>query len=108
MIIIAFNISRTYDLLLRGKGDRADLYDCVRHYWKAKKENAERADYVFGVVRCKVVGVFRPTRWYYTESGKYEGRLEFDGEEIEDSPYIGMDLSDYFHKVQTPVRYICL
>ncbi len=105
---IAFNISRTYALLRRGKGDRADLYDCVRHYWVAKKERAEGAYYAFGVVNGEVICVYRPARWYCAKAGKHKGRLEFDGEAIEDSPYIGMDLAACFRTARNPVRYIRL
>lgn len=91
-LIIGFNISNTYDKLLSGKG--------------VKIEKAELADYVFGVAHCKVVGVFKPHKWYYTEPGNRKTRIQFDGEEILDSPYLGMDLSDYFKGIQNPVRYI--
>ena len=64
------------------------------------------AGYRFGVAHCKVVGVFKPHRWYYTEPGSRKTRIQFEGEEIMDSPYLGMDLSDYFKGVQNPVRYI--
>ena len=70
-LIIGFNITKTYDKLVSGKGNRDSIYDCTRHYWaNVKIEKAELADYVFGVAHCKVVGVFKPHRWYYTEPGK--------------------------------------
>lgn len=104
-LIIAFNISRTYDLLLQGKGERTSIYDCTRHYWKVQKAKAELADLVVGVAHGKIVGVFKPTLWRYVEYQNTR-RIEFNGIEIADSPYIGMDISEYFHKVQNPVRYI--
>ena len=106
-LIIGFNISNTYDILLSGQGDRDSVYDCTRHYWaNVKIEKAELADYVFGVAHCKVVRVFKPHKWYYTEPGNRKTRIQFEGEEILDSPYLGMDLSDYFKGIQNPVRYI--
>ena len=106
-LIIAFNISKTYDLLINGKGDRSSIYDCTRHYWaNVKKEKAELADYVLGVAHGVVVGVFKPNIWYYTESGVYKNRIQFEGDEIEDSPLLGLDVSEYFYRVQNPVRYI--
>jgi hypothetical protein len=105
-LIIAFNISKTYDLLMQGKGDRDSIYDCTRHYWaNVKKERAELAELAFGVAHGKIVGVYKPTSWHYV---KYRNglRIEFDGTEILDSPYIGLDISEFFHKVQNPVRYI--
>ncbi|GHU11660.1 hypothetical protein FACS1894151_11360 [Spirochaetia bacterium] len=43
------------------------VYEAVRHCWKNKKANAERADYVLAVVQGLVVGVFKPTKWYYPD-----------------------------------------
>ena len=43
-LIIAFNISKTYDLFLQGKGDRHSIYDCTRHYWanvKKERQNSQ-------------------------------------------------------------------
>ena len=106
-LIIAFNISKTYDLFMQGKGDRVSVYDCTRRYWaNVNKEKAELAELVFGVVHCKVVVVYKPKIWYYTEPDNRKSRIQFEGEEIEDSEYIGMDLSEYFHKNQNLVRYI--
>lgn len=106
-LIIAFNISKTYDLLLQGKGDRVSIYDCTRHYWaNVKKARAELAEFAFGVAHGKVVGVYRPTLWRYVEYLNNCQRIEFEGVEIVDSPHLGMDVSEYFYKVQNPVRYI--
>ena len=106
-LIIAFNITRTYDLLKQGRGDRHSLYDCTRHYWaNVNKEKAELAELVFGVAHDKVVAVYKPEIWYYIEPDNRKSRIQFEGIEIPDSEYIGMDLSEYFHKVRNPVRYI--
>lgn len=106
-LIIAFNISKTYDLFVQGKGDRVSIYDCTRHYWaNVKQAKAELAELVFGVAHGKVVGVYKPISWHYVEYLNNRQRIEFEGVEINDSPYLGMDLSDYFYKIQNPVRYI--
>ena len=104
-LIIAFNITKTYDRLLQGAGDRTSIYDCTRHYWKVQKVKAELADLVFGVAHGRVVGVYKPTSWHYV---KYHDsmRVEFEGLDITDSPYLGKVVSEYFHRVQNPVRYI--
>ena len=106
-LIIAFNISKTYDLLVQGKGDRDSIYDCTRHYWaNVKKTKAELAVYALGVAHGKVVGVYKPTLWRYVEYRNNSIRIEFEGIEVKDSPYIGMDISEYFYKKQNPIRYI--
>lgn len=90
---------------MQGKGDRDSIYDCTRHYWaNVKKERAELAELAFGVAHGKIVGVYKPISWRYIE--QHEGRIEFEGTEILDSPYIGNDISEYFYKIQNPVRYI--
>lgn len=106
-LFIAFNITRTYDLLVQGLGDRDSIYDCTRHYWaNVDIEKAELADFALGVAHGKVVGVFKPHRWYYTEPDNRKSRIQFEGEEVNDSPYLGMDLSEYYIRIQNPVRYI--
>ena len=53
-----------------------------------------------------IVGVFKPTRWFLSE--EYIGRWEFEGEEIEDSPYVLMNISHLLRKRQNPVMYIIM
>lgn len=104
-LIIAFNITKTYDLLLQGKGDRASIYDCTRHYWRAQKTKAEIAELAIGVAHGKIVVVYKPTSWRYVDYN-HSCRIEFEGSEVVDSPYIGMDVSEYLGKTRNPVRYI--
>lgn len=104
-LIIAFNITKSYDLLKRGKGDRNSIYDCTRRKWVINKSKAELAELVFGVAHGKVVGVYRPTQWEYIDPTDKKSRVMFEGEELSDSPYIGLDLSEYFCKVRNPIRY---
>lgn len=117
--IFAVNISRTYATLKarrearveltdanRGPDDREDEYDCTRHYWKAKLERAQQAELVFGVAHGEVVAVFEPEEWHYTSNPDYRGRISFTGKEITDSPFIGMNLTDYFKNPRQAIRYI--
>lgn len=53
-----------------------------------------------------IVGVFKPLIWHLTENAKYVGRWEFEGEEIVDSPYLLMSISNLLGKRQNPVAYI--
>lgn len=53
-----------------------------------------------------IVGVFKPTHWFLTDSNEYVGRWEFEGVEISDSPYLHMDISQLVGKRQNPVSYI--
>lgn len=99
--ILCFNIKRTYF-----SGKRANLYECVRKYWRLNGKRAKNADFVFAICSGIIVGVFKPIHWYVTDIQKYHGRWEFEGEEIKDSPFINMNISHLLGKRQNPVMYI--
>lgn len=99
--IICFNISRTYLLC-----ERESLYDCTRKYWRLNGERAKNADFVFAICSGIIIGVFKPTHWFLTDSQEYRGRWEFEGMEIKDSPFINMNISHLLGKRQNPVMYI--
>lgn len=67
-------------------------YACTRKYWRLCGKRAQNADFVFAICFRYIVGVFKPTRWYLTTSKEYEGRWEFEGEEIHDSPFVNMNI----------------
>ena len=97
--ILCLNVSRTHLSC-----ERPNLYECTRKYWRLNGERASKAELVFAVSSGYIVGVFKPTRWY--PSKEYIGRWEFEGEYIEDSPYILMDIFHLLGKRQNPVMYI--
>ena len=84
--------------------ERPSLYECTRKYWRLNGNRAQNAELVFAIFQGYIVGVFKPTRWFLSE--EYIGRWEFEGEEIEDSPYILMNISHLLGKRQNPVMYI--
>ncbi len=97
--ILCLNVTRTHLLC-----ERPNLYECTRKYWRLNGNRAQNAELVFAVSQGYIVGVYKPTRWFLSE--EYIGRWEFEGEEIEDSPYILMDISHLLGKRQNPVMYI--
>lgn len=72
--IVCVNISNTYD-----NNEQEDDYDRVRHYWKVSLDKANRANLVLATVHGIVQAVFKPHRWYLTDSMKYPGTYEFEG-----------------------------
>lgn len=52
----------------------------------------------FAICSGYIVGVFKPTHWFLTDSNEYVGRWEFEGVEISDSPYLHMDISQLVGK----------
>lgn len=99
--IICLNVTRTYLLC-----ERPSLYECVRKYWKLNGERAKNAEYVFAISSGYIVGVFKPMRWFLTNSAEYAGRWEFEGKEILNSPYLHMDVFHLIGKRRNPVSYI--
>lgn|GEM_PF-107175 len=99
--IICFNVSKTYL-----QCERPNLYECTRKYWRLNGERAQNADFAFAICSGYIIGVFRPTRWFLTSSKEYTGRWEFEGEEVENSPFLNMNISYLIGKNQNPVSYI--
>ena len=99
--IVCVNISSTYD-----NGERADNYDRARHYWKVSLPRASKANLVLATVHGIVKAVFKPHRWYLTDSTKYPGTYEFDGEEVKDSPYLGKCVWNVVNKHTVTFSYI--
>lgn len=103
--LLCVNISKTSD-----DNERNDDYERARGYWRLNVNRAEKADYVLAIVHGIVKAVFKPIRWYRSETykGKTE-RYEFEGIEIEGSPYIGLCVWNVINsKSQNPIAYINL
>jgi hypothetical protein len=89
-----------------GKIQRENLYEMARKYWKASLMKASKATHVLAVKEGKVIAVYNPIEWKYTENARYEGRIEFVGTEIPDSEYIGKDVQAYYGFSANPIKYI--
>lgn len=101
--IVCVNVSRTYL-----GGERESLYECTRKYWRLNGERAGSADLVFAECSGYIVGVFKPFRWYLTQCEQLKGRWEFEGEQLDDSPYLNQSIRKLWGKRQNPVMYINL
>ena len=98
--IICINISQTYL-----SGERENVYECTRKYWRLNGYRAEKANIVLAIYRGVVVAVFKPHIWYLTKSTEYSGRWEFEGEQIYDSPYINTSVRNLVKIGQNPIMY---
>lgn len=104
--VVLLNISRCYN----ADNDEEDIYkrpsiyEMTRKYWKLDKSHAEQADYAFGVANGEVKVVYNNLKWGYVEYNGYL-RCMFEGEEVKDSPYLGLKISEYVRS-QNPVTYI--
>lgn len=83
---------------------RENVYERVRKYWRADIKRVSNAEIVLGVANGTVVAVYRPIKWdvvdYY--GGK---RCVFEGVEVFNSEYFGLDLSEYL-RGSNPVTYV--
>lgn len=91
-----------------GKIKRENFYEMARKYWRVDVKRASLATHVLAIEDNKVKAVYRPFRWYLTDSPKNRGRYEFDGSEDTTSEYIGKDVGTLFATCQFPLRYINL
>ena len=99
--IICININKTFV-----NNERADIYDATRHYWKLDINRARRATHVLAIYRGIVRAVFRPQKWYPSEI--YDKRIEFEGEQLADSPYLNKSIKNTVNCGQNPINYINL
>jgi hypothetical protein len=97
--------------------DRGSIYGAARWAWIAKLEHAERADYALAVetgTGGKVIGVFKPNKWYKATaendkkyrhflkrdgSHENERRIAFQGVEAND------DVKNYYLDKYIPYEY---
>ena len=108
------------------RGRKNDVYDAVRWAWKTNLESVERADYVLAVetgTGGRIIGVFKPEKWYkataendkkyehfLNEGGseETEKRIAFQGVEADKdvmNKYLNKFLPLRFRTSQNPVRY---
>ena len=106
--------------------DRGGIYAAVRWAWRANLGRAERADYVLAVetgTGGKIIGVFKPKKWYKSTaendkkykhflneggSEETEKRIAFQGVEADENirrKYLDKLLPLEFSASQNPVRY---
>ena len=95
---VCININKTYN-----NKERENIYEATRKYWKINGKRAEAATCVLALYRGIVRAVFAPQKWY--PSKEYEGRWEFEGVEIIDSPYLHKSVKNIISCGQNPISY---
>lgn len=99
--LICININKSFV-----NNEEYDIYDATRHYWKMNINRARCATYVLAIYRGIVRAVFRPIEWYPSKT--YAGRIEFEGEQVQDSPYLNRSIKNTVNCGQNPINYINL
>ena len=106
--VVLLNISKSYnaDKNTDPMFVRENDYEMTRKYWTVNLDIVREAEYAFGVANGIVVAVFTDLKWDYIKS-PYFGtmRKAFTGRRVDNSPYLGLDLSEYM-SVRNPFRYV--
>ena len=89
-----------------GKEVRENIYEMTRKYWKVDITKARKATHVLAIEWGRVVAVFVPVRWKYTDNPQYGCRIEFEGYEINDSDYIGKSVNSFYGRSSNPAKYV--
>ncbi|MBO4529212.1 MAG: hypothetical protein J5767_01095 [Paludibacteraceae bacterium] len=85
---------------------RPNLYEATRKYWIMSLTRASKATLLIGHVNGIVKEVIRPTNCYKSKAPKYTNRVEFEGEEVLDSIYLGKSITNKVKIGQNPVNYL--
>ena len=105
--IIFVNIKNSYNC--KDKSSelyRPSLYEATRKYWRLSLAKAQKATLLIGHVNGIVKEVIRPTNCYKSKEPQYTQRVEFEGEEVFDSIFIGKSITNMVKIGQNPVNYL--
>lgn len=106
--VILLDISKSYfaDKDTKSLFQRENVYECTRKYWCVDINKVRQVDYALGVAHGKVVAVYSNLKWdYIEEPGTNKLKKAFTGTPVNDSPYLGLDLSKHMG-VQRGFRYV--
>lgn len=104
MLLVSMN--RSYKKGSKGIYDRENDYEAARKHWKIADWRAPRITHILGVYRGIVRIVIRVTGFEKIQEGPIAGRYIFEGEILNDSPYLNTDASDYPFGSGGAVTYI--
>lgn len=104
--IVFVNIKKSYNCTDKSSEYyRPNNYEATRKYWKMAIGRAREATLLIGHVDGVVKEVIRPTNCAKSDEPGLTDRVVFDGEEIEDSPYLGKAITNIVKIGQNPVNY---
>lgn len=106
--VVLLNISKSYnaDENTPPMFVRENDYEMTRKYWTVNLDIVREAEYAFGVANGIVVAVFTDLKWDYIDCPFIcSMRKGFTGRRVDDSPYLGLDLSEYM-SIRNPFRYV--
>lgn len=94
-----------------GVYQRPNLYEATRKYWSIGHNRVDSINYVLGVYKGIVQSVIKVESYKWVEIAEdgtvfKKPRCMFEGEFIEDSSYLNMDVSQYPFGCGGAIRYI--
>lgn len=97
--LIFVNIKKSYEAMINhdiaSPYYRDSLKECTRKFWSVNNNKAEAASHILGCYNGIVMNVIKISS-LSTSIDEYPGRKVFDGVELRDSQYIGMDIHEIF------------
>jgi len=98
--LIFVNINKSYEAMqkkdIASHYYRPNLKECTRKYWRIKDEYAKNATHILGCVKGIVKKVIQIESMQISRDPDHLGRKVFEGIEINNSPYIGLDIREIF------------
>lgn len=110
--LLLVSLNKTFDQAkAKGVYSRVDLYDSTRKYWKISKNRLQDIKFVLGVYKGVVRSVIEVKSWQWakvSEDGTTfkSDRCIFEGNLLNNSPYLNKDISDYPFGSGGAVRYV--
>lgn len=110
--LLLVSLNRSFNQVkAEGVYRRLDIYESTRKYWAIGKDKPQEIDYVLGVykgiVRC-VIKVESYNWVNQAEDGTLfkKPRCCFEGQIVNDSPYLNKDVTNYPFGIGGAIRYI--
>ncbi|MCR5498275.1 MAG: hypothetical protein K6F48_10600 [Paludibacteraceae bacterium] len=107
--IVFVNIKNTYNCKDRkSEYYRPSIYEATRKYWRVSLSRVNNATLLIGHVDGVVKEVIRLTNSYKSKDPRFSNRIEFEGEELDDSIYLGKLITNIVRIGQNPINYFNL
>lgn len=97
--LIFVNIKNSYEAMINNDKSnpfyRENIKECTRKYWTIADSKADKATHILGCYKGIVKEVIKISS-VETSQKDYPGRKIFEGKELPNSKYIGMDIRNLF------------
>ncbi|MBP3716627.1 MAG: hypothetical protein IKP81_10235 [Paludibacteraceae bacterium] len=104
--IIFVNIKKSYNCTDKSSiYYRPSTYEATRKYWRMSIERAKKASLLIGHVDGIVKEVIKPSNCSKSKEPGLTNRVVFEGEELNNSPYLGKLITNIVTIGQNPVNY---